>query len=245
LDPEFVSIIKAMRSRDEAHYNFAKDKLREGAIPTPQEVVDIVNRAVGNSRVDILSHHTFRHEKSLRDGFNSLVTCAHAAFVDICKLQAAIVPHHSSAQLQGDFDYVVMAPYHKELIAFSAAAYGIVNIVRRIRSVRPDLDNLIGTLNSEISKTSHKSFLFDLRRNLSHGSVVLPRWSIKISDGVESGSMKLNIKLMLALGEWSQTTKAYLSSIRDEEIDLTAEISKYNKDIRVYAEEMSSLFHLH
>jgi hypothetical protein len=53
LDPEFVSIIKAMRSRDEAHYNFAKDKLREGAIPTPQEVVDIVNRAVGNSRVDI------------------------------------------------------------------------------------------------------------------------------------------------------------------------------------------------
>ena len=242
MDPEFARFLSSMNAREQRERELAAEQFQMGTIPTTKEVRQLVNSSVGNTRALLLSNHKFSKEKTLRVGFQTLIASMNAAFTDLCKLEAAIAPHYYQSKEDNTMEYVVSTPIQKEVIAFCSAAHGIVDVTRRIKAARPDLIGVLENLRSELVREKNPSLIFDLRKNLSHGSVVIPYWNITSDDRGIRGSILLEIPMLLKTGDWSENTKSYFSLQKSGQINLKAEMEQYLSAINRYSADAELLF---
>lgn len=216
--------------------------LASGQIPTPLEIKEIINRSIGTERTLLLSNHKFFKECNLRRGFDALVASANAAYTDLLKLEVTIAVHSSNVEDDGLMDYVVTDPIQKEVIAFCAAVYGIVDVTRRIKSARPDFVQELNKLHTDLIAEKKPDFIFDLRRNLSHGSVVIPSWTVTTDRNGSRGSIDMSVAILLKEGKWNADTISYFKLQNDGQIDLKLEIEQYLRALTRYADKVRSLF---
>ena len=116
-------------------------EFRTNALPTSEAVKNLLPMFFGFDREEILSHHKFWKEHKLRNGLNALFATARAAYIDICKHQAAIpaIARHQS-EFENNIDYAVTNPFQKDVMAFCAASAGVNDVMRRLYRQREDLE---------------------------------------------------------------------------------------------------------
>jgi len=152
--------------------------LKTGALPTPAETVRVINTAV-TKRPKILTYHCFWKEMKIREGFKSIIDVAHTSYVDICRHNAALVGlSENYSVFEDQVAHMISNPLQKDVMAFCAAAFGCIDTVRRLKKCRPDIANAIEEAISENLSGHVFDFTLSLRKNLSHGSVVIPAWTL-------------------------------------------------------------------
>jgi hypothetical protein len=233
-----------LREGDEAAS--AIDLLKKGQLPTPEETRQIINTRVGRERERILSNHIFWKEKKLREGLQAIIASAHAAHMDICRHNAALTSYaRQFDSFQDHIERTVVHPFQKEVMAFCASAFAVIDTVRRIRKIRPDIDDQIKAIVGECFTSDLCAFVLDLRKNLSHGSVVLPGWQVRMNDQGTSGKMKLEAQELLSFGEWSASANRYIGQIRSGQIDVAESCGAYFDLLVKFDKAMRDIFARH
>lgn len=217
--------------------------LQKRTIPTPPEVIRKIWNTAGAYRKKVMLNHVYWKEMKLKEGYEALVNTAHLAYVDICKHEAALISYHSNQNaFNKHIDYTVVNPFQKEVLAFCSASIGIVEITRRILKIRDDINNDMKELVTAHFNDNLPSFIKDLRNNLSHGSVIVPGWSISISSSGKTGLMILSADELLALGDWSSKGRSYIESFEDNKVSIKKAVEDYHCKIQHYHSSLSDLF---
>jgi len=236
-------ILEREQQRKEVENENVIEELRKGLLPTAPENRQIINMRVGDERLRLMSNHTYWTEKKLREGLDALVSTAHNAVVDICRHEAALT---SFSQDRKGFDehvqYTVSNPFQKDVMAFCAAALGIIGTTRRIKKRRPELTETIESIIEGLFRDDITKFIKDLRKNLSHGSVIVPGWVITSDQGGVSGAMTFATDELLMFGDWSVGSKRYIKSAPDKRISVRHVVAEYHGKIQNFAKQMSNLF---
>lgn len=216
--------------------------LQAKTMPTPPEIISFITWNLGE-RTKILRHHAFWDEMKIREGFEALVETAHLAYVDICRHSAALVGISKNSESFYDrVSSAVSDPVQKDMMAFCSAAHGCIDTVRRLKSCRPDI-----APNMDTAITAHFSgdvfeFIKCLRKNLSHGFVVIPNWTLTKGREGDSGSMVFNADEILAFGEWSAGAKSYINSAKDGRLNIGPAIDVYHQALIKFRQTVSDIF---
>lgn len=223
-------------AKQEDQFKNAIAVLKTGALPTPTETVAVINAAV-TKRPTILSHHCFWKEMKTREGLKSIIEVAHTSYVDICRHNAALVGlSENYSVFEDQVSHMISNPLQKDVMAFCAAAFGCVDTVRRLKKCRSDIADQIGDAISNNLSGHVFDFILSLRKNLSHGSVVIPAWTLTKDQEGTSGSMVLEVEGLLSFGEWSSGAKAYLKTAEKGKVDIAKAIGEYNSGLIKFAQ---------
>jgi AraC-like DNA-binding protein len=188
--------------RDRVVADQAKAILAVGELPTPDNVIDVIRSRVGNARSELFRQHAYWKEHKLRRGFDALVSAALAAHLDLCRCEAALAAYaDNNDSFEGHIDHTVSTPAQKEVMAFCAAYAGTIDTLRRLKVARPELAESIDELRLHATGSAEFTFLLDLRKNLSHGSVTVPDWSVQSDFTTTSGTMRFSGQELLAFGD--------------------------------------------
>jgi hypothetical protein len=187
-------------------------ELKSGVVPTPERVAHILAWLAGEERAQLIRHHCFWKEHKLRCGFDALVSAALAAHLDLVRCEAALTAYAGSRDpFEDHVDHTVANPAQKEVMAFCAAYAGTVDTLRRVKTARPELVDEIDALRKAATGSAEFRLILDLRTNLSHGSVIVPGWSVSSDLVSASGTMKFSAAELIAFGKWSAESRAFLT----------------------------------
>lgn len=232
----------AKKQQETAH---AIAHFQSGVLPTPSDIAHILTWRIGPDREAIMRHHPYWKEHRLREGLDALIAAALAAHLDLCRCEAALTAFADSREpFEDHIEHTVSNPAQKEVMAFCAAYFGTKDTLYRItKSARPDLGPEIDALRLKTTGDALFRFILDLRKNLSHGSVTVPGWSVQSDFKSASGAMLFETGDLLAFGEWSAASKQFLNDIPDGRFrisDVTAHCAKGLAQLR---RELRDLFH--
>lgn len=231
------------RAHDEQQDLQVHTALRSGEFPTPDDIVAIIKLRVGRNRQALMRSHAFWKEHQLRTGFDALVAAALSAHVDLCRCDAALTAFASRREnFQTHVQHTVENPAQKEVMAFCAALMGTVDTLRRIKKTRSDLAEEIDLIRIATMPDPEIQFILDLRKNLSHGSVVVPGWSTSSDFKITTGSMKFNVDELLAFGDWSAPAKAFLVAAPDGAVTIAKTVSTCAERLVKFQRELKALF---
>lgn len=217
---------------------------KSGQLPTPDDVVRIVTWRVGEARQSLLRHHPFWKEQRLRAGFDALISAALAAHVDLTRAEAALSAFADSREeFQDHIDHTVSNPAQKEVMAFCAAYFGTVDTLRRIKECRPDIASEIDATRSALTCGPVFGFMLDLRRNLSHGSVTVPGWSVTSDFKSASGAMFFDIPDLLAFGTWSAEVRPFLAGVTEGGLRISTVTAECAKGLAKLRRDLHALYY--
>ena len=205
--------------RDDAVIAFLKSR----TLPTPDHIQADINRSVGR-RPQLLRYHVYWEEHRLRSGLESLLRSAHQAYVDICRHDAALGSLANATDFERHIDQTVGYAAQKDVMAYCSLAFGALDTLRRIKKRRLDIADKLWQAAARCFNSDVARFLKDLRNNLSHGSVVIPQWQISIQPSGPVGSMMYPKNMLLEFGDWSRSSKQYISSIEDDHLNVAKAI---------------------
>lgn len=77
---------------------------------------------------------------------------------------------------------------------------------------------------------------------MSHGSVVIPSWTVTTDRNGSRGSIDMSVAILLKEGKWNADTISYFKLQNDGQIDLKLEIEQYLRALTRYADKVRSLF---
>jgi ribosomal protein S17 len=85
------------------------------------------------------------------------------------------------------------------------------------------------------------AFVRDLRKNLLHGSVVVPGWEVSSDQDSRYGKLKLSVWELLEIGKWTKESVNFLNKSPDKTIDLRKTIDAYNQKLNKYSRFISNV----
>jgi len=187
--------------------------------------------------------HAFSGENQIREGFDTHVSTIHMACVDLKRHNAALTGYQSNyVDFSEHSEYTVETPCNKDLLAFCAAAFGLVDVTRRLKMKRKDVAQEIDEVIDRIFVHDSLSvFVKDLRKNLSHGSVVVPYWSIAYDGQDRQGSMLFSVERLLRFGEWSALAKKYLQEAKEGIINICDMATTYESKVQKFASAVGDI----
>lgn len=235
---------KRKRKREEAELVTAH--LQSGVLPTPEAIAKILAWSGPTERSRLMRMHRFWKEWQLRCGFDALVSAALTANLDLARCEAALTAYASSRDgFEDHIDHTVGNPAQKEVMAFCAAYFGTVDTLRRLKSARPELADEIDRLRIAATDAPEFRFVLDLRKNLSHGSVVVPGWSISSDYLTTSGGMRFSASDLLAFGEWSASSRRYLQGAVDGQVSISSVTAVCARGLARLRRDLKALFFSH
>lgn len=230
--PSLGVVLKQMEDQKKARVRTAAIELSKGQFPTPFFVRDVIGELVGDEKEELLSKHAFYQELCMREGFTALFATAHSAFVEICRHEAAIsrIAETSERTLSTHLALAVEEPIQKDVMAYTAAAKGIIDVIRRLRKRRNDIEGAVAALVAEHFMDGATAFVKDLRNNLAHGSVVLPGWNITTTPEGTLGAMRFVRNDLLRRGKWSPLARDFMDA--EENIDVGKTIGTHFEKLK-------------
>jgi hypothetical protein len=215
-----------------------------GELPTPDDVVRVVTWRVGEARQSLLRHHRFWKEQRLRAGFDALISAALAAHVDLTRAEAALTAFADSReQFEDHIDHTVGNPAQKEVMAFCAAYFGTVDTLRRIKECRQDLAEEIDATRLAATAGPVFRFMLDLRRNLSHGSVTVPGWSVTSDFKSATGAMYFDVPDLLAFATWSAEVRPFLEGAAEGRLRISTVTAECAKGLAKLRRDLHALYY--
>lgn len=241
----FTEFVGIQRKREQGVRMEVIPCLKSKEIPTPAGVREAINFSVGEERQDLLRHHVHWKERQLRLGLDSLIRAAHRAYVDICRHDAALGSLARKSDFEDHVDYTVGYAAQKDMVAYCALVVGVKQTLGDIKSERSDVANRIANLESEFLSNDVTSFVHELRNNLLHGMVVVPKWKIfyDVEDQSSSGSMTYAARELSKAGRWKANgSKRYLSNATDGTINLSGVVGEHHKCLEDFDRKIQDLF---
>ena len=130
----------------------------------------------------------------------------------------------------------------KDMMAYCSLAIGVHDTLRCVYKVRPAIEGEIRKIANECFDHDVTFFVKDLRNNLSHGSVVIPKWEISSDFQNLSGSMKYGARELLSFGEWASESERYVSKANGGTINLSAIVGEHFKLLEDFDRKIQDLF---
>lgn len=219
---------------------------KAGVLPTSGDNARIVTWRVGKARSDLIRHHPYWRESRLRAGLDALISSALAAHVDLCRCEAALTAFAESRErFEDHVDRTVQNPAQKEVLAFCAAYFGTIDTLRRIKSARPDIADAIDSVRAKHTDEPVFRFMLDLRKNLSHGSVVVPGWLVTSDATSAAGVMQFDTDDLLAFGEWRAEVRTLLEGAPERRLHISKSISYCATALARMRRDLKELFAVH
>jgi len=194
--------------------------LERKEFPTPDDVREAINFR-GGERQELLRHHAYWKEWRLRSGLESLMSTVHQAYVDICRTDAALGALAKRKDFEKHIDRAVGYAAQKDMMAYCSLVVGIRDTLRRISKRRPDIKDDIQNAMIQCFNQNISIFINDMKNNMIHGSVMMPRWEIVYEPQELRGSMKYSKKELLSFGKWTSRAKRYINSVKSDKINLS------------------------
>lgn len=237
-----IEVLRIKQQQEEKIAEQIIDYLNRKELPTRDDIRNAINFRVGGQRQRILRHHVYWKERQLRLGLESLIRAAHQAYVDICRHDAALGSLARGKDFQDHVDHTVGYTAQKDMMAYCSLAIGVHDTLRRICKVRPGLENEIRKIADECFDCDVTYFVKDLRNNLSHGSVVIPKWEISSDFRNLSGSMKYEARELLSFGDWASESTRYVSNANSGTINLSTVVGEHFKLLEDFDRKIQDLF---
>jgi hypothetical protein len=245
-DEQLNELYKQQNEREAQLREKVVQTFKSGVLPTPEDVVQIVTWRVGPTREALIRHHSYWKEHRLRIGLDALISAALAAHLDLCRCDAALSAYAQSRdRFEDHIDHTVVAPAQKEVMAFCAAYFGINDTLRRLKSARPDIGTFIEAAQAKDAQGPAFKFILDLRKNLSHGSVTVPNWSISSDFRSTSGAMVFATADLLAFGEWGRESREFLEAMPCQQFQVAEIAAVCAKGLAKFGREMRTIFSQH
>lgn len=240
----FHDIVENKRKEQQYRVDKCISCLNKHQIPTPDSIRGIINSLVGEARQQVLRHHMFWKEWTLREGLSSLLHASHQASIDICRHDAALGELACSESFQKEVDRTVGYAAQKDVVAYCALAFGIRDILKEIIELRPDIKVKVSELRNALFDADISEFLRELRNHLLHGRVVIPQW--EVSYGLESpnntGSMIYHVGNLMQSVKWNDESRKYVSNNYKEKIQLSIVIRHHFKLLNETVREIQNIF---
>ena len=111
-----------------------------------------------------------------------------------------------------------------------------------MREVRDDISHEIEKIRRECFDSDVAHFIRELRNNLLHGSVVIPKWEIRYNhqNHDNSSAMKYTVRELMRFGRWKES-REYLSNVINRMISLSEVVGEHFKLIRDLDRKMQDL----
>ena len=238
----FIEILRSEQQRKEMIADQIIEFLNRKELPTPDEIRKVINFRVGGQRQRIIRHHVYWKERQLRLGLESLIRAAHQAYVDICRHDAALGSLARGKDFADHVDHTVGYAAQKDMMAYCSLATGVRDTLRRLKKVRPNIEEEIQHIQTQCFDNDVTIFVNDLRNNLSHGSVVIPRWNISSDFRNLSGSMKYGARELLSFGNWASGSKRYVSNVNGDTMNLATVVGEHFKLLDEFDRKIQDLF---
>jgi len=239
--PDFPQILRGEEQRRKAQDKAIALELKKGIIPTPEIVVRTIVWRV--DRHVLMRDHIYAREDKLRSGLDALISAALAANLDLGRAEAALTAFAQSRDgFEDHIGQTVENPAQKEVMAFCTAYVGTVDTLRRFKERRADIWHDIDTLRKATTDDIIYRFIFELRRNLSHGSVVVPYWNVRTDESGTSGSIHFSASELLAFGSWGAEVKGYLSTLPDDSFSIAQITARCAQGLAKFRRELNILF---
>ena len=193
-------------------------------------------------REEILRYHVYWEERQLRLGLKSLVRAAHQAYVDICRHDAALGSLAKATGFQEHIDHAIGYSAQKDVVAYCSLVFGVGDTLRRLKSRRPDIAEDIQSVANQCFDHDVTLVIKDLRKNLSHGSVVIPKWKISIKPIASVGSMMYPKQELLAFGEWSVRSRNYVDNAKGDSINIAQVVGEHFHLLNKFDQSIHGLF---
>ena len=216
--------------------------LKSKEIPTPDDIREAINFSGGEKRKDLLRHHVYWKERQLRLGLESLIRAAHQAYVDICRHDAALASLARALDFEDHADHTVGYAAQKDMVAYCSLGVGVLGTLRRIEGARPDIKDKIRSISGKCFDRDVTVFVKDLRKNLFHGSVVIPRWQVSRNWQNSTGSMTYEKQELLGFGNWNTRSKEYVSKVSGREINLASVVREHFNLLETFNRRLQDLF---
>jgi hypothetical protein len=238
-------LLKAAENQRDREHSDASEVIRHlssGVLPTPEPIARILVWSSAQRRREMMRAHCYSKERQLRLGFDALVSSAQSAYRDLVRCEAALTAYAATSDdFQRHVDHTIEIPAQKEIMAFCAAYHGTFDTLRRLKKARPDLADKIDDLRERNTNEAEFIFISDLRKNLSHGSVVVPGWSIS-SDFIETtGTMKFSGREIISFGEWKAVSRSFIAQ-QDDTFSISKILAKCAYGLSVFRKELEALF---
>ena len=237
----FTEMVKTQQRQEQKVCERAIASLKAEIIPTPEDIRRDINGLVSR-REEVLRNHVYWKEWQLRQGLDSLIRAAHQAYVDVCRHDAALGSLARAADFDKHIDHAIGDPAQKDVVAYCSLASGVWDTFRRIKSRRPDIAGEIQDVAKRYSEHDVAQFIKDLRKNLSHGSVVIPKWTISLKHPKPIGSMVYGKDELLAFGEWGLRAKSYIRNVEGDSISITQVVGDHFAHLENFGRNIQGLF---
>lgn len=241
---DLPTFLRAQEDREATAGKLISEELSKGQIPTPEPVVRSIVWRV--DRHKLMRHHAFAQEHRIRNGLDALISAALAAHLDLSRAEAALT---AFAQTHDTFDdhiaQTVENPAQKEVMAFCNAYVGTVDTLRRLEARRADIWPDIEALRKTATDGVLFRFIYELRRNLSHGSVVVPYWNIRSDETGTNGTINFSAGELLAFGDWNTKVRTYLSAMSEDSFSISAITGQCAASLAKFRRELNILFARH
>ena len=244
-DDSMSNLIEILRNEQQRKENIDEqiiEYLNRKELPTPDEIRNVINLRVGGQRQRVLRHHVYWKERQLRLGLESLIRSAHQAHVDICRHDAALGSLARGKDFADHVDHTVGYASQKDMMAYCSLVTGVRDTLRRVKKVRPDIEDEIRNIQTQCFDNDVTIFVKDLRNNLSHGSVVIPRWRISSDFRNLSGSMNYGARELLSFGKWKSGSKIYVSNANGGTMNLASVVGEHFKLLDEFDRKIQDLF---
>jgi hypothetical protein len=243
---ELSALLVSARKQDAERKRIQSEQviaaLEAGNFPTPEPIVRILVWS-GVEQRTFMRHHQFWKEGKLRLGFEALVNSALAAHLDLTRCDAALTAYADSRDpFDGHVDHTVGNPAQKEVMAFCAAYVGTIDTLRRLKAARPELAKAIDELREAATGAPEFRFILDLRKNLSHGSVTVPGWSVTTDSLGTTGAMKFNAAELLAFGTWNPVSRAFIEGAPKGQIAIASVSAVCARGLAQFRRDLTALF---
>ena len=238
----FLDLMREKQNRKMSNLQAAIAFLDTRTVPTPQEIVSVINSTITERQI-ILSHHAFWEEKKIKSGLRIIINVAHEAYIDICRHKAVLISlSEKYDKFEQEVDAKVSIPLQKDVMSFCTAAHACIDTTRRLKSCRPDIalqidDAIRAHLTGDVFE-----FVKSLRRNLSHGSVIMANWNLTSDKAGNSGAMIFRVDELLRFGEWNAGAKSYLQSFTKGYVDTAEAMGSYNHGLIKFSKDLEDIF---
>lgn len=210
-------------------------------IPTPQNIVAVINSAITERKI-ILSHHAFWEEKKIRSGLKNIIDVAHEAYTDICRHKAGLISlSEKYDRFRDDVATKISIPLQKDVMSFCTAAHACIDTTRRLKRCRPDIAQQIDAAIKANLTGDVFEFVKSLRKNLSHGFVSMANWNLTTDKNGRSGAMIFSADELLRFGEWNAGAKAYLQKSSKGRIDTAEAMGSYNQGLIKFSRDIDDI----
>ena len=110
-DEDFDEAWSAQEAREAAEFNWAKEELRKGILPTPEKARTLIARKIGDEFQEGIRFHVYWKEYKLKIGLSSLIDSFGECCKDFLKTEASLTGYaNSSVEFQTHIHQSVNVP---------------------------------------------------------------------------------------------------------------------------------------